>query len=93
MLKVTVPVAVTFATFEMFPERKALPWTERFCVGVPVPTPKLVLVKRATSLPPVENPIVLAAGKYRPVAVSPALPNDGALTEPALASRRAVTPI
>ena len=38
-----VPVAVIFATLEMFPEIRALPWTDNFCDGdvVPMPTDPL----------------------------------------------------
>lgn len=39
-LTVNVPVAVIFATLEMFPEKRALPWTARSWEGEVVPMPK-----------------------------------------------------
>ena len=61
---VTVPVAVTFAP-RMFPEKRALPCTERLLDGVVVPTPRFPAMY--------ELPVVVAPPEIvRPAACVPA---------------------
>lgn len=52
LIVVIVPVAVTFETDTIFPEKMALPWTEKRDEGVEVPTPTLPEVFSTTSLLP-----------------------------------------